>query len=504
MSDVSRRGAIYVHRSDMESLKNNNYSTKNSRESIGAIPKASSSDRFRTKSEDQERRSKSTIPSSGQSRRGSVATGGRRGSTMGDGYLRRGSVLPETGSGGRRQSTVDYGRGPASGRRGSSHPGDGAYNRRGSRMDDMSYSPHQRRKKKSAEPEPALTKEQVEAFQEVFDLFDSNGGGTIDADELQLALSSVDIHLPAQDIRDVLEGIDKDGSGEIDFEEFLTLMTNTEKFLETVADSHDEHALGEDDVAGGRETVLFDALTKFMKTSALKQMDVLERYFNTKYKRAQAPHVVMHYAAGARLIGLTEKQLAQHLDRLQESNEEYDYKSPYAEPLRIMLAPQRNVRKKKKKKKRIKDETVDVPDERPRLTGKIRIRVHFKSEDDNTTKVEENKKEEELVSQVVGQDTKKKRREWVPRLGWIQPNVKRIADRLPKMKIIQTMDDLSGIRQKIQAATKEYDHDLAISRRRANNLYWKTLRCDKMNETQLINFKRVFHAYSDIGKLVAV
>eukprot|EP00057_Strongylocentrotus_purpuratus_P026087 XP_011680561.1 PREDICTED: uncharacterized protein LOC105445997 isoform X1 [Strongylocentrotus purpuratus] len=362
MSDEHRRGAIYVHPSDMASLKSSDKIRIKSKASIKTL-------------DEQERRSKSTPPTTGASRRESMAAGGRRGSTMG-------------------------GKGPAKGRRGSCHPGDGAQNRRGSRLDDTSYQP-QRRKKKSDEPEPALTKEQVEAFQEVFNLFDSNGGGTIDADELQLVLGSVDIHLPAQDIRDVLEGIDKDGSGEIDFEEFLQLMTNTEKFLETCAASHDEHPEDEEDavLVGGRETVLFDALTKFMKTSALTQMDVLQRYFNTKYKRAQAPHVVMHYAAGARLIGLTEKQLVQHLDRLQASNEDSDYKSPYAEPLRIMLAPLLNVRKKKKRRK---DESVeDIQEERPRLTGKIRIRIHFKSEDEKLAKVEENKKEEELASQPI-------------------------------------------------------------------------------------------------------
>lgn len=49
------------------------------------------------------------------------------------------------------------------------------------------------------------------AFKEVFDLFDSNGGGTIDADELDLALRSVDIQLSQEEIVDVLTSMDKDG-----------------------------------------------------------------------------------------------------------------------------------------------------------------------------------------------------------------------------------------------------------------------------------------------------
>ena len=44
------------------------------------------------------------------------------------------------------------------------------------------------------------------------------------------------------------------------------------------------------------------------------------RYYNTKYKRFQVPHVVNHYAAGARLIGLTDKQLKEHFDAIKASN----------------------------------------------------------------------------------------------------------------------------------------------------------------------------------------
>ena len=45
----------------------------------------------------------------------------------------------------------------------------------------------------------------------MFDLFDSNGGGTIDAQELDEALQSADIHLTKEEISDVLNSMDKDG-----------------------------------------------------------------------------------------------------------------------------------------------------------------------------------------------------------------------------------------------------------------------------------------------------
>ena len=50
------------------------------------------------------------------------------------------------------------------------------------------------------------------AFREVFDLFDVNGGGTIDAHELHSALKSVDIHLSSEEIEDVLCVMDEDGN----------------------------------------------------------------------------------------------------------------------------------------------------------------------------------------------------------------------------------------------------------------------------------------------------
>lgn len=43
-------------------------------------------------------------------------------------------------------------------------------------------------------------------------MFDINGGGTIDADELNSALKSVDIQLTHQEIHDVLQVIDEDGT----------------------------------------------------------------------------------------------------------------------------------------------------------------------------------------------------------------------------------------------------------------------------------------------------
>lgn len=105
----------------------------------------------------------------------------------------------------------------------------------------------------------ALTADQIQAFKEAFDLFDNNGGGTIDAQELKQTLDSVGIDIETEDIEDVMKRMDEDGNGEIDFEEFLNLMTNTEMFLEAFARKKHADDGGLDNETC-RDVLLFDAL----------------------------------------------------------------------------------------------------------------------------------------------------------------------------------------------------------------------------------------------------
>ena len=81
-------------------------------------------------------------------------------------------------------------------------------------------------------------------------------------------------------------------------------------------------------------------------------MPHLYRYYNAKVRKS--PHVVGHYAAGARLIGLTEKQMAQHLATLNQSGDE-NSDSPYAQPVSLFSSPIKIIN--------------------PRRNGKIRLRI---------------------------------------------------------------------------------------------------------------------------------
>lgn len=56
-------------------------------------------------------------------------------------------------------------------------------------------------------------------------MFDTDGGGTIDPKELKAAMTSLGFEAKNQTIYQMISDLDADGSGQIDFNEFLDLMT---------------------------------------------------------------------------------------------------------------------------------------------------------------------------------------------------------------------------------------------------------------------------------------
>ena len=70
-----------------------------------------------------------------------------------------------------------------------------------------------------------LTEEQKQEIKEAFDLFDTDGSGTIDAKELKVAMRALGFEPKKEEIRKMIADVDKDGQGVIDFTEFLDMMT---------------------------------------------------------------------------------------------------------------------------------------------------------------------------------------------------------------------------------------------------------------------------------------
>lgn len=70
-----------------------------------------------------------------------------------------------------------------------------------------------------------LTEEQKQEIREAFDLFDTDGSGTIDAKELKVAMRALGFEPKKEEVKKMIADIDKDNSGTIDFNEFLDMMT---------------------------------------------------------------------------------------------------------------------------------------------------------------------------------------------------------------------------------------------------------------------------------------
>ena len=85
--------------------------------------------------------------------------------------------------------------------------------------------PAARRKQDTKGNKMALTEEQKQEIREAFDLFDTDGSGSIDAKELKVAMRALGFEPKREEIKKLISEVDKDGTGVIDFPEFLDMMT---------------------------------------------------------------------------------------------------------------------------------------------------------------------------------------------------------------------------------------------------------------------------------------
>ena len=75
----------------------------------------------------------------------------------------------------------------------------------------------------------ALTREQISEFKEVFSMFDKDKDGTISAKDLLKVMRSLGQNPSEAEVQNMINDIDVDGSGNIDFKEFLIMMAKKMK-----------------------------------------------------------------------------------------------------------------------------------------------------------------------------------------------------------------------------------------------------------------------------------
>lgn len=72
----------------------------------------------------------------------------------------------------------------------------------------------------------ALNPQEVEAYRKAFSAFDADGSGTIDVKELKSTLQALGQKVTDEEVFVMISQVDEDGSGEIEFQEFLKVIEN--------------------------------------------------------------------------------------------------------------------------------------------------------------------------------------------------------------------------------------------------------------------------------------
>lgn len=73
--------------------------------------------------------------------------------------------------------------------------------------------------------ENKFSEERLAEMRDVFNMFDADGSGTLDVEELRIVMASIGLSVEEWEIRAMISEVDADGGGEIDWGEFLYLMS---------------------------------------------------------------------------------------------------------------------------------------------------------------------------------------------------------------------------------------------------------------------------------------
>lgn len=71
-----------------------------------------------------------------------------------------------------------------------------------------------------------VSEEELKSLKEAFNLYDTDKNGAIDVEQFADILKSLDITSDDSKLKAIIEKVDKNHDGQIDFEEFVTAMTN--------------------------------------------------------------------------------------------------------------------------------------------------------------------------------------------------------------------------------------------------------------------------------------
>ncbi|KAL4874478.1 hypothetical protein BJY04DRAFT_203850 [Aspergillus karnatakaensis] len=95
-----------------------------------------------------------------------------------------------------------------------------------------------------------LTEDQIAQFKEVFAVFDKDGTGDITATELGEVMRSLGQNPTDTELQDIIDELDVDRTGTIDFDEFLVMMSRKVKDSDPEAELREAFAVFDKDKSG--------------------------------------------------------------------------------------------------------------------------------------------------------------------------------------------------------------------------------------------------------------
>jgi Ca2+-binding EF-hand superfamily protein len=95
-----------------------------------------------------------------------------------------------------------------------------------------------------------LTEEQIQQIAQAFQLFDTDGSGTIETQELKIAMRALGFEPKQEEIDKMVRDVDDDGSGSVDYPEFLDMMAHKLLNRDPVAEINKAFKLFDDDNTG--------------------------------------------------------------------------------------------------------------------------------------------------------------------------------------------------------------------------------------------------------------
>merc|ERR1712187_317316 len=95
-----------------------------------------------------------------------------------------------------------------------------------------------------------LTEEQIGQITQAFELFDPDGSGTIETQELKIAMRALGFEPKQEEIDKMVRDVDDDGSGSVDFPEFLDMMAHKLLNRDPVEEINKAFKLFDDDNTG--------------------------------------------------------------------------------------------------------------------------------------------------------------------------------------------------------------------------------------------------------------